>query len=213
MAGVFADVVATSFYPAKPLGCYGDGGAVQTNDPELMAVMRSLSVHGQGEDRYDNVRVGMTARLDTFQAAVPHPSTGAGGHHAVQGAADELDARSRIAARYTQALGIARPQVMASDVVSTWAQYTIRIADGGREAFMAGMRAAGIPTVIYYQRPLHGQTAYRAHPIEGGHLPVTEMLCREVVSLPMHAYLDASVQDRIIETALHLLGGRNAAAA
>ena len=131
----------------------------------------------------------------------------------LRAAASELDARSRIAARYTQALGIARPQVMASDVVSTWAQYTIRIADGGREAFMAGMRAAGIPTVIYYQRPLHGQTAYRAHPIEGGHLPVTEMLCREVVSLPMHAYLDASVQDRIIETALHLLGGRNAAAA
>lgn len=205
MAGAFADVVATSFYPAKPLGCYGDGGAVQTNDAGLLAAMRSLSVHGQGEDRYDNVRIGMTARLDTFQAAVLLEK--------MTLFPEELEARSRIAARYTQALGIARPQALGPDVVSTWAQYTIRIADGGRERFMAGMREAGIPTVIYYPRPLHGQTAYRHYPAESGRLPVTETLCGEVVSLPMHAYLDASVQDRIIETALRLLQDRDVAAA
>ncbi|UHD44468.1 DegT/DnrJ/EryC1/StrS aminotransferase family protein [Aureimonas altamirensis] len=198
MAGAFADVVATSFYPAKPLGCYGDGGAVQTNDAELMAIMRSLSVHGQGTDRYDNVRIGITGRLDTFQAAVLLEK--------LPLFAEEIEARQHVAERYAAGLhDLAVTPEVPDGIVSTWAQYTIRVADGRRETFMARMRQAGVPTVIYYGKPLHRQTAYRHFPAEAGALPVSDALSQEVVSLPMHPYLDRETQDRIIEAARQAL--------
>ncbi|KAA0970193.1 DegT/DnrJ/EryC1/StrS aminotransferase family protein [Aureimonas fodinaquatilis] len=193
-AGKFADVLSTSFYPAKPLGCYGDGGAVQTDDKELASIMRSLSVHGQGIDKYDNLRIGITGRLDTFQAAVLLEK--------LPLFAEEIATRQAIAARYTSTLSdIVTPQRLPDGVVSTWAQYTIRVPGGHRDAFMAHMREAGVPTVIYYGKPLHLQTAYRAFPVESGQLPVSEALSKEVVSLPMHPYLDEPTQNRIIDAA------------
>ncbi|WP_061934590.1 DegT/DnrJ/EryC1/StrS aminotransferase family protein [Aureimonas sp. AU22] len=198
MAGLWADAVATSFYPAKPLGCYGDGGAIQTDDAELADILRSIRIHGGGSDKYDNVRLGLTARLDTFQAAV-----------LIEKLAifpEEIEARMRIAARYSAALeGIVAPQTIADDVVSTWAQYTIRVPDGRRDAFMSSLKEAGVPTVIYYGKPLHRQTAYKHWPVGGNGLPVTDQLCAEVVSLPMHAYLDEAMQDRVIAASLAAL--------
>ncbi|KAB0681875.1 DegT/DnrJ/EryC1/StrS family aminotransferase [Aureimonas leprariae] len=192
MAGHWADAVATSFYPAKPLGCYGDGGMVQTNDADLAAVMRSLRVHGSGADRYDNVRIGMNARMDTLQAAVVIEK--------LQIFPDEIEARMRIARRYTAALsGAVTPQALPNGMVSTWAQYTVRVPDGRRDAFMTEMKRQGVPTVIYYGKPLHRQSAYQHFPAAGGDLPVSDELSREVVSLPMHAYLDEATQNRIIE--------------
>jgi dTDP-4-amino-4,6-dideoxygalactose transaminase len=191
MSGRWSDVVATSFYPAKPLGCYGDGGAIQTDDEELAAVLKSIRIHGMGSDKYDNVRLGLTARLDTFQAAV-----------LVEKLAlfpEEIDARMRVARRYGELLPAAvTPQAIGDDIVSTWAQYTIRVPGGRRDAFMAQMKERGVPTVIYYGKGLHQQTAYRHWPVGGNGLPVTEQLCTEVVSLPMHAYLDEPTQDRIV---------------
>ncbi|WP_416355799.1 DegT/DnrJ/EryC1/StrS family aminotransferase [Aureimonas phyllosphaerae] len=194
MAGAWADVVATSFYPAKPLGCYGDGGAIQTDDVGLADVLRSIRVHGSGSDKYDNVRLGLTGRLDTFQAAV-----------LIEKLAlfpEEIEARMRIAARYSEMLdGIVAPQTIAPNIVSTWAQYTVRVPGGRRDAFMSSLKEAGVPSVIYYGKPLHRQTAYRHWPVGGNGLPVTDQLCTEVVSLPMHAYLDEATQDRIVEAA------------
>ncbi len=190
-AAHWADVVATSFYPAKPLGCYGDGGAVQTNDAELDAVMRSLRVHGSGTDRYDNVRIGMNARMDTLQAAILLEKLAI--------FPEEIEVRMRAAARYAEALGdvVAVPR-LPDGVVSTWAQYTIRLKPGTRDAFAAAMHEAGVPTVVYYARPLHRQTAYAHYPLAGNGLPVTDRLAETVISLPMHAYLDEATQDRII---------------
>lgn len=191
-AGAFADVVATSFYPAKPLGCWGDGGAMQTDDGELASVLRSIRVHGQGSDKYDNVRLGLTARLDTFQAAVVLEKLAI--------FPEEIEARTRIARRYHELLdGYVTPQTIEPDVISTWAQYTVRVPGGHRDAFAAAMRERGVPTVIYYGKGLHQQTAYRHWPVGGNGLPVTEALCRDVVSLPMHAYLDEATQDRIVD--------------
>ncbi|WP_062226241.1 DegT/DnrJ/EryC1/StrS family aminotransferase [Aureimonas frigidaquae] len=203
-AGRFADVVATSFYPAKPLGCYGDGGAVQTDDAELDAIMRSLHVHGQGTDRYDNVRIGITGRLDTFQAAVLLEK--------LPLFDEEIAARQRVAEIYEKGLRdlVITPEIM-DGAVSTYAQYTIRIRGGRRAQFMARMRDAGVPTVIYYGKPLHKQTAYLSYPVESGALPVCDALCEEVVSLPMHPYLERDTQQRIIDAARAALDDARAA--
>ena len=198
LAGHWADVMATSFYPAKPLGCYGDGGAIQTDDADLAAILRSIRIHGSGSDKYDNVRLGLTARLDSFQAAVLNEK--------LPLFAGEIEARMRIAARYSEMLSGVAPQTIAANVVSTWAQYTIRVAGGRRDAFMAAMKERGVPTVIYYGKGLHQQTAYRHFPVGGNGLPVTEALCGEVVSLPMHAYLSDETQDRIVQAVAESLG-------
>ena len=189
--GTIGAATATSFFPAKPLGCYGDGGAVFTDDADLAAVVRSLRVHGQGTDKYDNVRVGMNGRLDTIQAAVLLEK--------LQVFPDEIRARQAIAARYNAELtDVAAVPVVPSGVSSVWAQYTLRLPDGHRDALAARLRDEGVPTAIYYPKPLHLQTAYREHPVAGGALPVSERLAREVISLPMHAYLEPAVQDRIV---------------
>ena len=190
--GMLGDITATSFFPAKPLGCYGDGGAVFTDDDDLAALIMSLRNHGAGEDRYDNVRIGMNGRLDTIQAAVLIEK--------LKIFADEIDARDRVARRYNALLGdIATVPQVPSGFGSVWAQYTIRLPAGRRDALAAALRLQGIPTAQYYPKPTHRQTAYRHYPVADGGLPVTDRLADEVISLPMHAYLDEPTQDRIVD--------------
>jgi len=190
--GTFGLATATSFFPAKPLGCYGDGGAIFTDDAELADTLRSVRVHGQGSDKYDNVRLGLTGRIDTVQAAVLIEK--------LRIFPDEIAARDAVAKRYNEGLGnVAIVPRVAPDCTSVWAQYTIRLPKGNRDALAATLRTQGIPTAIYYPRSLHQQTAYRNFPIADSGLSVSEKLSAEVISLPMHAYLDESTQDRIIE--------------
>jgi dTDP-4-amino-4,6-dideoxygalactose transaminase len=195
--GTIGAATSTSFFPAKPLGCYGDGGAVFTNDDELAAIMRSLRVHGQGSDKYDNVRIGMNGRLDTMQAAVLIEK--------LKIFPDEIAARDRVAKRYNEMLGdVATVPLVAEGNTSVWAQYTLRMPN--RDAVAAALKAKGIPTAIYYPKPLHQQTAYSKFPCAGNGVPVSERLAGEVLSLPMHPYLEESVQDRIITAVRETLG-------
>jgi dTDP-4-amino-4,6-dideoxygalactose transaminase len=188
--GALGDFAATSFFPAKPLGCYGDGGAIFLNDDGLLDVLRSLRVHGQGRDKYENVRIGINGRMDTIQAAVLLEK--------LRIFDDELAARERIAARYTAALeGMVAPPRLRPGVSSSWACYTIEVDD--RDGVIERLKALGIPAMIYYPRPLHRQAPYARYPVAPGGLPVTEALAARVMSLPMHAYLDETTQDRIIE--------------
>jgi dTDP-4-amino-4,6-dideoxygalactose transaminase len=190
--GTFGHATATSFFPAKPLGCYGDGGAVLTDDDEMADVLRSLHMHGQGSDRYDNIRIGLASRLDTIQAAILIEK--------LKIFPDEIEARNRIARRYAEGLGdlVIVPKVPAGST-SVWAQYTIRVAGGRRDKLAAALKAEGVPTAIYYPIPLHRQQAYKHYPVGEGGAAVSDRLAAEVVSLPMHAYLDAPTQDRIID--------------
>jgi dTDP-4-amino-4,6-dideoxygalactose transaminase len=189
--GTFGHATATSFFPAKPLGCYGDGGAVVTDDDGFAEVLRSLRMHGQGTDKYDNVRIGLASRLDTIQAAILSEK--------LKIFPEEIDARNRIARRYSDGLGdvVTVPFVPAGSI-SVWAQYTIRVPKG-RDMLAASLKAEGIPTAIYYPIPLHGQQAYRHYPVGKYGVAVSERLASEVISLPMHAYLDEPTQDRIID--------------
>jgi dTDP-4-amino-4,6-dideoxygalactose transaminase len=189
--GTLAPVTTTSFFPSKPLSCYGDGGAVFTDDDDLAALMRSLRIHGQGADKYDNVRIGINGRLDTIQAAVLIEK--------LEIFADELAAREAIARRYDAALrDVAVVPRLPEGLTSVWALYTIRLPAGARDRVMAALAAQGIPTGVYYPKPLHRQGAYRHYPVAGNGLPVTDRLADEVLSLPMHAYLDEATQDRIV---------------
>jgi dTDP-4-amino-4,6-dideoxygalactose transaminase len=191
--GTFGLATSTSFFPAKPLGCYGDGGAIFTDDDDLAALLVSLRVHGQNAaDKYDNVRVGLTGRLDTMQAAVLLEK--------LKIFPDEIGARNAAAERYGNALGnVAGVPRVPEGHTSVWAQYTIRVEPGRRAALVAALKDDGIPTAIYYPKPLHRQTAYERCPYAEGGLPVSDRLAEEVISLPMHAYLDEPTQDRIID--------------
>jgi dTDP-4-amino-4,6-dideoxygalactose transaminase len=192
MLGTLAPATATSFFPAKPLGAYGDGGAVLTDDKDLADTLRSLRVHGQGTDKYDNVRIGMTSRLDTIQAAVLIEK--------LKIFREELAARERIAQRYTEGLrSLAMVPKVPDGATSVWAQYTIRLKAGGRDRLAGALKPQGIPTAIYYPKPLHRQEAYCRFPVVDNGIPITDRLAEEVISLPMHAYLDPVTQDRIIE--------------
>src|SRR5882757_1244453 len=190
--GTFGHATATSFFPAKPLGCYGDGGAVMTDDAEMADIMRSLRMHGHGSHKYDNIRIGLASRLDTVQAAVLIEK--------LKIFPDEIEARNKAARRYTEGLGdvVTVPTVPAGST-SVWAQYTIRVSGGRRDALAVSLKAEGIPTAIYYPIPLHRQQAYKHYPIGPGGVAVSDRLAGEVISLPMHAYLDAATQDRIID--------------
>jgi dTDP-4-amino-4,6-dideoxygalactose transaminase len=186
-------ITATSFFPAKPLGCYGDGGAIFTDDAAFADVLRSVRVHGQGSDKYDNVRLGLTGRLDTIQAAVLIEK--------LKIFEDEIAARNKVAERYAQGLGnvVTVPRVVNGST-SVWAQYTIRLPAGtDRDAFAAALKAQGVPTAIYYPKSMHQQTAYKNFPVADGGLGACERLSSDVISLPMHAYLDEASQDRIIQ--------------
>jgi dTDP-4-amino-4,6-dideoxygalactose transaminase len=189
---------STSFFPAKPLGCYGDGGAVMTDDDELADAMRSIRIHGHGSDKYDNIRIGLASRLDTIQAAVLIEK--------LKIFTDEIEARNKIAARYAEGLGdvCAVPTVPAG-YTSVWAQYTIRVPGGRRDAFAEALKAEGVPTAIYYPIPLHRQQAYKHFPVGKAGVAVSDKVAAEVIALPMHAYLEADVQDRIIDVARRAL--------
>jgi dTDP-4-amino-4,6-dideoxygalactose transaminase len=200
----WADAVTTSFFPAKPLGCYGDGGAVQTNDASLWDAMDSLRIHGKAsaadiaaltfehEPKYLNTRVGMNSRLDTLQAAILLEKLAI--------FADEIALRQTVAQRYNAGLRdvvLQAPDVIAGGV-STWAQYTIEHTD--RDGLAAHLKDQGVPTAVYYPVPMHMQSAYAPISLTpAGGLPVTEAKARTVISLPMHPYLDAPTQDRIID--------------
>jgi len=189
--GTFGLATATSFFPAKPLGCFGDGGAIFTDDAALAEALRSVRVHGQGSEKYDNVRLGLTGRLDTMQAAILIEK--------LKIFPDEIEARNRVADTYAKGLGdvVTVPKVVPGNL-SVWAQYTIRVKDGTREAFAASLKDKGIPTAIYYPKSMHQQTAYRHYPVADSGLPVCEKLSRECISLPMHPYLDAATLERVI---------------
>jgi dTDP-4-amino-4,6-dideoxygalactose transaminase len=189
--GTLGTTTATSFFPAKPLGCYGDGGCVFTDDDELAEAMRSIRVHGQGRDKYDNVRIGVNARLDTLQAAILLEKLAI--------FADELDARRTVAARYDALREFVQvPRVIAQGT-SVWAQYTVVVERVGRDALAAALKDEGIPTAVYYSKPLHRQSAYRHYPVAGGGLPVAEQLSRQVLSLPIHPYLEPQSQAYIVD--------------
>jgi dTDP-4-amino-4,6-dideoxygalactose transaminase len=197
--GSLAPATATSFFPAKALGCYGDGGAIFTDDEELAGVMRSVRVHGEGRHKYDCVRIGLNGRLDTIQAAVLIEK--------LRIFPEEIVARERIARRYSASLAdVAKVPEVAQGSTSIWAQYTIRLAPGRRDGFAAALKEQGIPTAIYYPIPLHRQEPYRQFPVATGGAPVSERLAEEVISLPMHAYLDEATQDRVIAAARRALG-------
>jgi dTDP-4-amino-4,6-dideoxygalactose transaminase len=189
--GIFGTATATSFFPAKPLGCYGDGGAVFTDDDALAARIKSIRLHGEGVDRSEAARIGITGRLDTIQAAVLIEK--------LKIFPDEIAERNRVAARYSQGLAdVAIVPRVGNESTSVWAQYTIKLKPGQRDKLAADLKAQGIPTAIYYTKPLHRQPAYRDYPIADGGVPVSEQLSGEVISLPMHAYLEQTDQDRII---------------
>jgi len=196
--GTFGHATATSFFPAKPLGCFGDGGAIFTDDDGLADIIRSLRIHGQGSDKYDNVRIGVTGRLDTIQAAILIEK--------LKIFDDEIAARNRVAMRYNDLLRdvVTVPEV-PQDLTSVWAQYTVRLPQGRREGVAAALKAQNIPTAIYYPIPLHRQQAYKHFPVGEGGCPISDRVAGEVLSLPMHAYLDASTQDRIVDAVRNAL--------
>ena len=194
----WADMTTTSFFPAKPLGCYGDGGAVLTDDDEAADVIRSLRIHGKGVDKYDNIRIGVNSRLDTLQAAILLAKLSV--------FAEEIEKRNVVAQRYTQALAshaLRVPTVM-DGAISTWAQYTIEVPDPA--GFAAALKDKGVPTARYYPKPIHHQTAYQHYPVQGNGLVNTEDCIDKIISLPMHPYLDEETQDMIVETVIAALG-------
>jgi dTDP-4-amino-4,6-dideoxygalactose transaminase len=196
--GAIGRMTTTSFFPAKPLGCYGDGGAIFTEDDETNEIIRSLVNHGKGTDRYDNIRIGMNGRLDTLQAGILIEKLAV--------FADEIDARNRVAGAYDDGLrDVAITPEVLDGTVSTWAQYTLRTPGKDRNAIVTALKEKGVPTAIYYPKPLHQQTAYRHFPVAGNGLPVSEKVAGEVFSLPMHAYLTADDQQYIIESVRDVL--------
>jgi dTDP-4-amino-4,6-dideoxygalactose transaminase len=192
-AGGIGDAASTSFFPAKPLGCYGDGGATFTNDDELDTLLRSIRVHGQGSDKYENVRIGVNSRLDTIQAAILLEK--------MKIFPGEIELRDAVAKRYSDAFRasnrIVVPRVI-DGAQSTWAQYTIQVPD--RDKLQAALKAKGIPSAVYYPIPLSKQKGYAHFP--SAPIPVSEKISKTVISLPMHPYLDAATQDRVIAAVL-----------
>ena len=180
----FGDISTTSFFPAKPLGCYGDGGAIFTDNNEWAALMDSLRVHGKGSEKYDNVRIGMNSRLDTLQAAILRIKFKAFKDY-------ELVDVNRAAAKYTEKLqGKVKTPIIPEGYYSSWAQYTIQLnTKEERDTLQTKLKEAGIPTMIYYPKPMHGQTAYKGLNLNSDYCPVTEHLCHTVLSLPIHPYL------------------------
>ena len=193
MTGSFGDITTTSFFPAKPLGCYGDGGAVFTDDDALATLLDSLRVHGKGTEKYDNVRIGTNSRLDTLQAAILLEKL------AIY--SEEIEARNVVATRYTQALHkcFKTPHVPRG-YRSIWAQYTLQSEN--RDKVMACLKEAGVPSVVYYPRPLHTQSAYSGFRTDPVGLRVSELAARHVFSLPMRPYLNEETQDKVIEALL-----------
>lgn len=199
MACSFGDISTTSFFPAKPLGCYGDGGAIFTDNDEWAALIRSLAVHGKsGDDKYNNIYIGRNSRLDTIQAAILLVKLKAFQEY-------EIDAVNQVAERYKRALensDLLLPEVK-DGFISSWAQYTVQLPEKvNREQLQAKMREIGIPTMVYYAKPMHRQGAFAGTDSEQAECPVTEQLCKNVLSLPMHPYMD---EEQIAFIAEHLI--------
>jgi dTDP-4-amino-4,6-dideoxygalactose transaminase len=203
-AGTLAPITTTSFFPAKPLGCYGDGGAIFVEDAGTAGILESLRFHGKGGHKYDNARIGVNSRLDTLQAAILLEKLAI--------FPEELQARDRVAARYARLLernafeGAVRPPRLDAGTTSAWAQYTVVLEDGiDRDSVAQTMKAKGVPTAVYYPLPLHQQTAYRDYPRTEAALATSEGLARSVLALPMHPYLDEPTQERIVNTLLEAI--------
>ncbi|MGN6583325.1 MAG: DegT/DnrJ/EryC1/StrS family aminotransferase, partial [Rhizobiaceae bacterium] len=188
--GAFGNVGSTSFYPAKPLGCYGDGGAMFTNDGDLAEILRSVAFHGKGSSQYDNVRIGLNSRLDTIQAAILLEKLSI--------LEEEMEMRQVVARRYSDGLGnLVKVPVISEGNRSAWAQYAIETEH--RDAVRTALKENGIPTMIYYEKPLHQQKAYSRYKCASGGLPVSETLPDRILCLPMHPYLKRDDQERIID--------------
>ena len=190
----FGDISTTSFFPAKPLGCYGDGGAIFTDNEEWAELIRSMAVHGKSKtNKYDNLRLGMNSRLDTLQAAILLPKFEAFKKR-------ELDDVNNVAVMYNEAFKDSkyRTPTILDGFVSSWAQYTIKLPeDVERDALQAGLKAQGIPTMVYYMKPMHLQKAFEETDSAEADCPVTEKLCRTVLSLPMHPYMKKEVVETV----------------
>lgn len=194
--GTMGDATTTSFFPAKPLGCYGDGGAVFTNDEADAAVINSIRLHGKGSEKYDNVRVGLNSRLDTIQAAILIEK--------LKVFPAEIKARDVVAKRYTAALdSIVETPRLDENVSSAWAQYTISV--DSRDTVQRRLKEAGIPSVIYYPNPLSKQSGYKQYPSVSTGVLRSEQLSKRVLSLPMHPYLSEPEQTRITKELTRLL--------
>ena len=188
--GAFGNVGSTSFYPAKPLGCYGDGGAMFTNDGDLAEILRSVAFHGKGASQYDNVRIGLNSRLDTIQAAVLLEK--------LTILEEEMEMRQDVARRYSEGLGnLVKVPVIPEGNRSAWAQYAIETKH--RDAVRQALKDNAIPTMVYYEKPLHQQKAYSRYKCAPGGLPVSETLPDRILCLPMHPYLKRDDQERIID--------------
>ena len=192
----FGDIACTSFFPAKPLGCYGDGGMCFTNDEHLAEIMRSLRIHGKGTDKYDNIRIGLNGRLDTLQAAILLAK--------MEIFPEEIKFRQAVVQRYESLFkrfdisGIA-PPFIPDDYMSAWAQYSILAKDETRRSqLQEKLKEKGIPTAIYYPKPLHLQTAFSFLGYQEGEFPESEQISKRIFSIPMHPYLKAEDQETIV---------------
>jgi len=197
VTGSIGDAAATSFFPAKPLGCYGDGGACFTNDDALAELLKSIRMHGQGTDRYENVRIGLNSRLDTIQAVILSQK--------LTIFADEIEKREAVAQRYNTAFAAPNQiqwPVVIDGATSVWAQYVIQVPD--RAKLQADLKVKGVPTAVYYPIPLSLQKGYAHFPSTP--TPVSEKIAGHVVALPMHPYMDAATQDQIIAAVLESVG-------
>lgn len=197
----FGDIATTSFFPAKPLGCYGDGGACFTDNDEWAALMDSYRVHGKGTFKYDNVRIGMNSRLDTLQAAILQVKLKAFADY-------ELADVNKAAVEYTKRLdGVVETPVVPHGFYSSWAQYTIKLADKQqRDGLQAHLKEAGIPSMVYYPIPMHKETAYKDMNVKDSSCPVATRLCDVVLSLPMHPYITVEQIDEICKEVKKYLG-------
>lgn len=196
----FGDIGTTSFFPAKPLGCYGDGGAVFTDNDEWAEKLLSLRVHGKGSDKYDNVRIGMNSRLDTIQAAVLLQK--------LRFLEEELSVCERVAARYSERLrDLVKIPAELGDLRSAWAQYTICLKDRDeRERVIAQMKADGIPSAVYYRKPMHKQKAFAADLIRAVSCENTEYVCERCLSLPFHPYMQETEIEAVCDSIRSALG-------
>lgn len=199
-ACTFGDISTTSFFPAKPVGCYGDGGAVFTDNDEWAKLMESYHIHGKGSDRYDNVRIGMNSRLDSIQAAVLLVKLKAFKDY-------ELVDVNKVAERYEKKLkGIVKTPVVPQGYYSSWAQYTLQVKDKEvRAGLQNALKEAGIPTAVYYPIPMHRQTAFNYLNVEDNQCPVADRLADCVISLPIHPYLSEADQDMICNMIIDFL--------
>ena len=199
-ACAFGDISTTSFFPAKPVGCYGDGGAVFTDSDEWAELLESYHIHGKGSDRYDNVRIGMNSRLDSIQAAILLVKLKAFKEY-------ELVDVNKVAARYTEKLkDVVKTPIVPEGFYSSWAQYTLQLEDKeARAGLQAALKALDIPTAIYYPIPMHRQTAFNYLNLDDNHCPISDQLADTVISLPIHPYLSEADQDLICDVVRQFL--------